>query len=552
MKNGNILYRTKKIFALLIAMGLVILTPVKTWAITIDGLAYFIGTTTDYRYIADVTSAFDVRGKINGSATYNFQTTYKNGGYTIDFEVDGNNRSLQRITNGATVTNNGVSLQVVAETIPTGLDVHLNISNPAGNGEHTYRIAMTADIQLGSNDYAAIYKDGYAGLVVTQDDATKADDYGAKVFIDFFPNVNTSWLGDYKERVSNKYTNGTVSAYTAADAVDTAAAWSWNGSLADGESTIITTRYRLTETNTVIVSFYNLEGQLVEEKEALLGGALVLPDLSTPEEGLLHVWCEDVEDDSTCYSGGSSIIVDAEDLAFHEALLPDPDYIPTSTISFYDQSDELVEAREVPVGEETTLPELTEPEEGFLHLWCEDKEDLTTCLEGNTTITVTEDQAFHEALLPDPDYTAPVIPDPTEPTPIEDPSDPNDTPGEDKSTDDSVVENDTATYEIESIVYSNNADGPIVLENSTEEPEESELVVPLSQPADTHDDTVSEPLEKTNPLGVTKKENGKGATGLWRILFPCLSVLLSIFFFIILFKRKKDDEDEEEEVAQNK
>ena len=68
------------------------------------------------------------------------------------------NSSIQKVANNAKVVNRGVELTVRAETTAEGLDVHLDINNPEGNGDHTYRVAMTADVQLGNNDYAAIYK----------------------------------------------------------------------------------------------------------------------------------------------------------------------------------------------------------------------------------------------------------------------------------------------------------------------------------------------------------------------------------------------------------
>ena len=134
--------------------------------------------------MGDITSAFNIRGKINGSNSYNFQTTYEYnnvGGYTVDFEVDGNNLALEKISNGQTVTNSGVQLTLVSETTENGLDVNFNIVNPEGNDDHTYRVAMTADVQLGSNDYAAIYRKDHTGLVITQDDASKTSDYGANL-----------------------------------------------------------------------------------------------------------------------------------------------------------------------------------------------------------------------------------------------------------------------------------------------------------------------------------------------------------------------------------
>ena len=325
----NINKYKKSLIAILMAIVLSVAVPMKTQAITINGLTYVSGGTTRYK-MGDITSAFNVRGRINGSNSYNFKTTYEYngvGGYTVDFEVDGNNLALEKISNGQTVTNNGVQLTLVSETTSDGLDVNFNIVNPEGNGDHTYRVAMTADVQLGSNDYAAIYKKNHTGLVVTQDDETKTSDYGAKIYIDFHPDAKTVWLGGYTERIANKYTDGEVSSYTFADEVDTAAAWSWSGEIGDGESDVITTSFNLVEAETTTVQFYNVNGELVEEKEVLVGGAVTLPTLSDPEPGELHVWCENADGTGNCYNGEDTIVVTEEGLTLYEAYIDDPAYL---------------------------------------------------------------------------------------------------------------------------------------------------------------------------------------------------------------------------------
>ena len=156
----------KKVLLVVIASVMVIFTvPVRVSAVTINGLGYFVAETARYNSmpgVSSVTGAYDVRGRINNNNSYTLQTTYSNGGYTIDFEVDGNNRLIQKVANNTTITNNGIELTVRAETTSQGLDVHLDINNPEGNGDHTYRVAMTADMQLGNNDYAAIYKKSIA------------------------------------------------------------------------------------------------------------------------------------------------------------------------------------------------------------------------------------------------------------------------------------------------------------------------------------------------------------------------------------------------------
>ena len=392
-------------FKLLIVMAIVVLfiIPHNVFAVTIEGLTY---TTSNIGN----TNAFDVRGKINGGSSYNFKTTYSYRGYSIDFEVDGNNYSMRKVGNGTTIINNGVELKLTYETIDNGLDVNLSINNPEGNGVHAWKLAMTADIQLGSNDYAAIYKKNHNGLVITQDDPTKSDDYGAKIFIDFTPSVDTLWIGFYGHRSNNKYVESERNAYTVADKMDTGAAWSWSGELADDESVNLTTSYSLVETEKTRVNFYDINGDFVEEREALVGGAVELPSLSDPDEGYLHLWCRDAVDSVSCYSGGDSVIVENENMNFYETYRVDPGYIDTSTVRFYDINSDLVDEQEVAVGENVTLPELSEPEEGYLHLWCKDSVDGEACYVGGDLVVVESDKVdFYEVYREDPNYVAAVI-----------------------------------------------------------------------------------------------------------------------------------------------
>lgn len=271
-------------------------------------------------YIKLTANAFDVRGKINGSNSYNFQTTYNNQGYSIDFEVDGNNTSIKNIANGDTVTNKNITMTLTEEQTLTGVNVHLNINNPDSNGSHTYRIALTADVQIGSNDYAAIYKDGHSSLVATQDDTKYANDYGAKLYVDFVPDVTTSWIGFYKDRATHKFTESAASVYTVADNLDTGAAWSWQGTIAENTDSTFTSSFNLTEAETSTIKFYGSDGQLVEEKEALVGGSVTLPSLNDIS-GYTNVWTDD--SDGTAHAGGSTIIVNSTDINFHETHIPD-------------------------------------------------------------------------------------------------------------------------------------------------------------------------------------------------------------------------------------
>ena len=513
------------------AIVLSVAVPMKTQAITINGLTYVSGGTTRYK-MGDITSAFNVRGRINGSNSYNFKTTYEYngvGGYTVDFEVDGNNLALEKISNGQTVTNNGVQLTLVSETTSDGLDVNFNIVNPEGNGDHTYRVAMTADVQLGSNDYAAIYKKNHTGLVVTQDDETKTSDYGAKIYIDFHPDAKTVWLGGYTERIANKYTDGEVSSYTFADEVDTAAAWSWSGEIGDGESDVITTSFNLVEAETTTVQFYNVNGELVEEKEVLVGGAVTLPTLSDPEPGELHVWCENADGTGNCYNGEDTIVVTEEGLTLYEAYIDDPAYLVQAVLYNLDNTEAMNET--VKIGDDVTLPTLSDPEPGELHVWCENADGTGNCYNGEDTIVVTEEGlTLYEAYIDDPAYIEPV--DDSEPV-------------VDFGQNDNVEAAHNEDINITSVYQ---VDNYIMAEVSSDENQQDMAVPQVSE----RNDISSETLGKVNPLGVTNKDDGGGIWGILQYIWPYIMSILFLFFifFILLAKRRKDDD--EEEVADGK
>ncbi len=608
MKNIRKIFNIRKLSLFFVVLVVAILAPLnRVSAVTINGLSYFVGSTTRYSTmpnVSSVTSAFDVRGRINNNSNYNLQTTYSNGGYTIDFEVDGTNYAVQKVSNGTTVTNKGVKMTIVAGGTEDVLDVHLNIVNPEGNGDHNIRVAMTADVQLGSNDKAAIYKKDHAGIVVTQDDATSTSDYGAKIYIDFAPNVDTLWLGSYRYRLQEKYSESDETSFTVADDLDTAVAWSWNEAIEDGGEKTVTTTYRLTEAQTTAVGFYDLGDELVAEQQVLVGGATELLELADDaEEGQLHVWCTDRQDSSTCHFGGETIIVQDEDINFYEAYIRDDNAF--ATINYYDTNEELKNSDEELKNHDITLPELADDKEGYFHVWCTDKTDTTTCKDGGETITITDNTDFYENYVKDDSAFATInYYDLNEELTANDeqlknhditlPELDNDREGyfhvwcTDKA-DETTCENGGATVTItdntdfyEAYVKDDNhiapeqekdakddnssagepVDGNTVVYTASVATEgygesnggaQTEVYVPLgdetSVAADS--DILDGGLEEVPPMGVTKQENIHGI-GFWEILrriWPFIAIILFSFFFfiIIFFKRRKDDDEEDAE-----
>ena len=184
------------------------------------------------------------------------------------------------------------------------------------------------------------------------------------------------------------------------------------------------------------------------------------------------------------------------------------------------------------IGDEITLPSLSDPEQGKLHVWCENADGTGNCYNGEDTIVVTDEGlTLHEAYIDDPAYLDPSI----DPTPEVNPEN-NDYPEIVSVAD--IVE----YYEAyESYVGSNVSDS--VYGNG----KQNDLSVPQ---AGERNDTIDSILEKTEPLGVNLESNisGRGIWGILQQIWPYLLALLFLFFifFIILFKRRKDDDEEEE------
>ena len=197
---------------------------------------------------------------------------------------------------------------------------------------------------------------------------------------------------------------------------------------------------------------------------------------------------------------------------FYEVYKEDPDYVKTSTIIFYGTDGNVLEEKEVAVGESTTLPTLSDPEEGFLHLWCKGDKESADCYNGGTAVIVEdEDMNFYEVYKEDPDYV--------------------------KTNEESII---NAINEVVSPQNISRYVAYVVLDD--------DLPVPSGYVDDKTDDLNEGDLEKIKPLGVERNTNNKGIMMVLESIWPYLLMLFSIFIFfiILLFKRRKDDDEEEE------
>ena len=135
-------------------------------------------------------STFDIRGVIDNSRE--LSTTYNNNGYNVVLNVDGSDTNMG--------TSGSATLAGVTLTLSGTSDGNLTF-NLTNNSEETksVKVSIDADIKLGGNDSAALYKNGHSSISITQDN-TSISDYGAQVVISFSPEVTTSWIGSYYNR----------------------------------------------------------------------------------------------------------------------------------------------------------------------------------------------------------------------------------------------------------------------------------------------------------------------------------------------------------------
>ena len=215
-------------------------------------------------------STFDIRGILDNG--YELSTTYSNGGYTVILNVDGN--TAQMGTSGS-VEKNGVSL-TLSSTSDGNLTFNLKNSTTE---QKNVKVSVDADIMLGGNDSAALYKNGHSSISITQDNEGIAN-YGAQVVINFAPEVTTSWIGPYYDRTGNRYVDGTVMAYTYASRVDTGLAFSWQMDLAPEENKQFGTAYAAQEATRAVAK---ADGEVYAN--VLLGGTVTTPSLPANPEG---------------------------------------------------------------------------------------------------------------------------------------------------------------------------------------------------------------------------------------------------------------------------
>lgn len=324
-------------------------------------------------------SAYDIIGVINGGTS--IQTTCSNDdgkGYEVYFKVDGTEKVVKNIANGATTNNNDVALTItgtVAADNRTCNVVYHIVNN--STEEKQYAVATTADVQLGENDYAAIYKDSTKKIEITQDDITYDTDYGTQMRISFSPEADTTWIGNYGYRADNKYVNSTISSYTVSDNEDTGLAFSWNGTLAANDEVSYTATYTLSEAPVGNVRFYRAgETTPFYTQVGLVGGSVVTPELSS-EAHYTYIWNTSKDGAGTSYDENKGIIIKSGDVDIYEVKTPEE-----FSITFQSNGGTELDSMDIGYNEELNEPEQPEKDGYIFAGWYSD-EKLTQKYEFN-------------------------------------------------------------------------------------------------------------------------------------------------------------------------
>lgn len=294
-----------KLVCILVMSIMMLCIPGMSRALTIDS-ANFVDD-IDY-------STFDIRGRINGSDDNNFQTTFDYDGYEVYFKVGNDEELIYDYINGSVYALNGVELTITGtqSSDKKSVVVTYHVKNTTSESVD-YAIATTADTELGPNDYAAMYKDGKSIVQITQDqehdeyeDDAFVESYGAQVRIGFSPDATTSWIGEYSNRESNKYVNGSVTEYVCSDDVDTGLAYSWSGTLAAGGENTYKATFAFSKAETATVNFHKQgEATPYDTKTVFKGGAVVLPEITT---GTNPKWNTAIDGSGTSYNPGSGFV----------------------------------------------------------------------------------------------------------------------------------------------------------------------------------------------------------------------------------------------------
>lgn len=156
----------------------------------------------------------DIRGYRDGNLV---QTTYSNAGYTTALSCDGENSELCFNENGDTAKHSSgltVTPNVSFSKDGSYVIVKYVVKNPTSNRK-TYSLAVCADVDIESDDYASVYKTNNGFKMMNTSNSTTY--YLICRNISGMSNSNTRWIGYYSERMENAYVDSSNDEYIGSD-----------------------------------------------------------------------------------------------------------------------------------------------------------------------------------------------------------------------------------------------------------------------------------------------------------------------------------------------
>lgn len=156
----------------------------------------------------------DIRGYRNGTLV---QTTYSDAGYTTALNCEDENSILYFSENGDTAKHSSgltVTPSVSFSKDESYVIVKYVVKNPTSTRK-TYSLAVYADVDIESDDYASVYKTNNGFKMMNTSNSTTY--YLICRNISGMSNSNTRWIGYYSERGENAYVDSSNDEYIGKD-----------------------------------------------------------------------------------------------------------------------------------------------------------------------------------------------------------------------------------------------------------------------------------------------------------------------------------------------
>lgn len=255
-------------------------------------------------------------------------TTYDNDGYFGFLRMNGEEIELENedtsfFGNGFSYKkDNFANLKVEFERIDaTTLKVHYFLENLTGNAAE-YGLAFYGDIEVGGNDNAAVSRTQDSFTITQDNDTNYSDTFGAQFKIQLDPLPTTTYVGNYSEAEKHRWENSGYNAFSAADSIDTGLSYSWQGTIAAGETKELSSTYYINLAEGIFKNnFYKQSGgsEPAYQIDAIDGLYVILPPNSpSSRKGYHYVWNTKSDGTGTSYEGSDVVKADRTNTNFYE------------------------------------------------------------------------------------------------------------------------------------------------------------------------------------------------------------------------------------------